>query len=220
MGYKKTILIIGLLLVILIPNPGVSQVQKEIQAKVPGGKGIPATEPDKDFQKARKSFLKKDLKSSAEAIRKGAAYLKSVGEQAEEGGKQAFLVSMQELEKLADRVEKGTITSVKELDQAFARAHHVMAQHHYLRATESWTKKETLKVGQELKAASRHLERGVKHVGGKVRNDVKPVIKDTRFLARKLIKGTGWVDAEVERGIKALGLEIDKLGEKVKAAKK
>jgi hypothetical protein len=46
------------------------------------------------------------------------------------------------------------------------------------------------------------------------------VIEDSHLLAEKLIQGAGWADTEAEKQIKALGVEIDKLGKKVKASKK
>jgi hypothetical protein len=43
------------------------------------------------------------------------------------------------------------------------------------------------------------------------------VIKNTTLFSKKLIQGTGWVNAEVEREFEALGVAIDKFGEKIKA---
>ena len=220
MRHKKMMLIIGLWILILIPGMGVSQGQKEVPAEVSGDKLVPAPEPDEDFQKARESFLKKDLKNSAEAIRRAAHYFVKLQTQAEEKREKAFFASQEALAKLADRVEKGTVKSVQELDQTFAQAAQALAQYHYLRATESWAKKETSRVGRELEAASAYLESGVKRVGGKVEHGVGTVIQDTRLLAAKLIQGGGYVNTEAEKGIKALGVEIDKLGKKVKAPKK
>ncbi len=220
MGYKKIMLIIGLWVVFMIPGVGTSQSQKETPAKVSEGKVSTAMEPEENFQKARESFLKKDLRSSAAAIRKGAAYFKSLEEQAQEKGKQTFLTSVEELENLADRVEKGTVKSVKEIDRTFARASHALAQYHYHKATESWAMKETAKTGQELEAAGAHLESAIKQAGGKAESGAGSVIQDTRLLAGKLLQGAGSVNAEVEKGIKALGVEINKLGEKVKVLKK
>jgi hypothetical protein len=219
MDYKKIVLFIGLWVAIWIPAAGASQSQKEVPGKVSEAKAI-ATRIDKEFQKARESFLKKDLNASAAAIRRGAAYLASLESQAVENREQAYLGSMEGLERLANRVEKGTVKSVKELDRQFASTFHALAQYHYQRAKESWAMKETAKTGQELKAAGAHLESAVKQAGGKAESSAGPVIQDTRLLADKLLQGVGWVNAEVEKGIKALGVEIDKLGEKVKALKK
>ena len=218
MSYKKIVLIIGLWAIIWVPAAGASQTQKEVPGVVSEAKPI-ATGLDKDLQQARESFLKKDLKASAAAIRKGAAYLKSLGEQAQEKGKQTFLTSQKEMENLADRVEKGAVKSVKEIDRIFARASHALARYHYQIAKESWAMKETARTGQELEAAGAHLESAVKQVGGKVESSAGPVIQDTRLLAGKLLQGAGWVNAEVEKGIKDLGVEIEKLGKIVKETK-
>jgi len=219
MDYKKVVLVIGLWAIIWVPAAGASQSQKEVPGVVSEAKAI-ATGLDKDFQKARESFLKKDLNASAAAIRKGAAYFKSLEQQAKEKGKQTFLTSQEELENLAGRVEKGTVKSVKEIDRTFARASHALARYHYDRAKESWAMKEASRTGQELEAAGAHLESAVKQVGGKVESSAGKVIQDTRLLAGKLLQGSGWVNTEVEKGIKDLGVEITKLGETVKALKK
>jgi len=218
MSYKKITLIIGLWAIIWVPAAGASQTQKEVPGVVSEAKPI-ATGLDKDLQQARENFLKKDLKTSAAAIRKGAAYLKSLGEQAQEKGKQTFLISQKEMENLADRVEKGAVKSVKEIDRIFARASHALARYHYQIAKESWAMKETARTGQELEAAGAHLESAVKQVGGKVESSAGPVIQGTGLLAGKLLQGAGWVNAEVEKGIKDLGVEIEKLGKIVKETK-
>jgi hypothetical protein len=220
MGYKKIMFIIGLGIVSLLPGTGVSQSPKEVPAKISEGKVGSATEPEEDFQKARESFLKKDLKASAAAIRKGAAYFMKLQTQVEEKREQTFYASQEAMSKLADRVEKGTVKSVQELDRVFAQTFHALAQYHYLKTMESWAKKETTKAGQELEAASAALARGAKQAGEKMKGKVGSVIEDSHLLAEKLIQGAGWADTEAEKQIKALGVEIDKLGKKVKASKK
>ena len=220
MSYKKIMFLIGLWVIFLVPGAGVSQTEKEAPPKTPEAKVTTAKQPESDFQKARENFLKKDFKASAEAIRRGVTYLASPEGRAEEGREKTFLASQEELRRLAERVEKGSVKSVKELNRALARGSHGLAKYHYLKATESWAKKETAKAGQELDAASTYLASGVKQAEGKVKRGVEKVIEDTHLLAEKLKQGTGWVDTEAEKGIQALGKEIDKLGKKVKAPKK
>jgi len=220
MSYKKLFPLLIFLIAVLIPGAGISQSEKQAPAKTSEGQTQKAGEPDRDFRKARQNFLKKDLMASAAEIRKGAAYLKSQADLAVEEGKQALTASANELEKLADKVGKGTVKSVKELDGAFARAHHALAKSHYLKTSESFARKEASKAGKELKAAGNHLERGLIRAGGKITTGAKSAIKESRSLAGKLIKGAGWANAEVERGVKNLGVEIEKLGEKVSPEKK
>ncbi len=173
-----------------------------------------------DFQKAHEFFLKKDMKAAASEIRKGAEVLKKEVGNATEEGKKVLTASIQELEKLANDVEKGTVKSKKKLEDAFARADHALAQHHYLKASESWVKKETKNTGNALKNAAQHLEQAAKWSGRKLEAGSSEVVKGAREVADKLIKGTKWVTEEVGKGIKDIGNEISKLAEKIKPAKK
>jgi hypothetical protein len=70
-----------------------------------------AAEPQEHFQNAHESFLKKDLQRAAEEIRKAAAFVKVEAGRATDDGKQSLLTSVRELDKLADEVERGTISS-------------------------------------------------------------------------------------------------------------
>ena len=177
-------------------------------------------EPEHQFQGAHESFLKKDWKAAASKIRKGAAFLKLEAGRAKDESKKALIASVKELEKLAAKVEKGTATSARELDNAFARAHQALGEHHYLRASKSWTKKAVSKAGHDLRAAANHLENSSAWAGHKLETGTGAVIKDARILAGKMIAGTGWVDEEVGKGIKSVGQEIEKLGKKIAPVKK
>ena len=220
MDYKRIMFFIGLGVILLIPRAAVSQSRKEVPAKASEEKGTTVTKPDQDFQKAREKFLKKDLEAAAAAIRKGAAYLESMEGRAAENRAQGYLAFNEGLERLAHRVEKGTVKSVKELDREFASTYYGLAQYHYLKATESWAKQETSDAGQELKASSTYLDGVLNHMEGKVETNVRSVNNNARLLAERLIKGAGWVNAEVEKEIKELGKEIENLGGKVKPASK
>lgn len=219
MDYKKIVLVIGLCAIIWVPAAGANQSQKEVPSVVLEAKAT-ATGLDKDFQKARESFLKKDLNASAAAIRKGAAYLASLERQALENRERAYLASMERLETLANRVEKGTVKSVKELDREFANTYHALAQYHYDRAKESWAMKEASRTGQELQAAGAQLESAIKQAGGTAESKAGPVIQETRLIARRLLQGAGYINAEVEKGVKDLGVEMVKIGETVRAIEK
>jgi len=177
-------------------------------------------EPAQQFHKARENFFKKDMKASAAEIRKGATFLKMQESRATAEGKKALKASIDELEKLANKVEKGTVPSVKELDNVFARAHHALALHHKLKASESWAKKEYKMAGHDLKAAAIHLEHALKWSGHELEAGVVKVIKDTGLLAGKLIEGIGWVPEEVGKAIEYIGTEIDKLGKMLEPTKK
>ncbi|MBS0171945.1 MAG: hypothetical protein JSR62_16475 [Nitrospira sp.] len=179
-------------------------------------------EPEEHFHRAHDAFLKKNLKKAAAEIRKGEAFLKLDAGRALEEGKTLLEDSGHELAKLAEGVEHGTISSVKRLDEAFARAHQALAHHHHLKAKASWTNKAgqaAHKVGRDLQAAAEHFDQGLIWTGHKAEAAGAKTMKDTRLLAGKLIQGTGWVPAEVGKGIEYVGEEIEKFGKKVAPAK-
>jgi serine protease Do len=74
---------------------------------------------ERHFRKARQSFLQNDSQEAASEIRRGAAEMKSEVDKATGQGKEILQASIQKLEKLADEVRKGAVSSVKKLDEAF-----------------------------------------------------------------------------------------------------
>ena len=107
--------------------------------------------------------------------------------------------------------------SSKDIQDAFAKAEHALAKHHYLRATEAWTKKSIKDAGHELHAAAVSLEHGFAWAGEKLEAGVIKVMDDSRHLAGKLIEGADWAKDEIGEAIESLGREIEKLGKTVTA---
>jgi hypothetical protein len=134
-------------------------------------------------------------------------------------GKKGLDSSIAELDKLAGDVEKGTVTSAKTLDQAFADAHYALARHHYLKAMENKTKGAGAKLGHDLKASATHLENGFKWAGHPLEAATVAVIKDTGLVAGKLINGTGFIGKETGDVIDKIGVEIEKLGKMLESKK-
>jgi len=176
--------------------------------------------PGEYFHKAKQSFLKKDYKATAEEIRKGAAFLKLQAARATTGGKALLTASADELDKLANNVEQGTVTSAKTLDDAFARAHYALAKHHYLKAMEYKAKGAATKFGHALKASAIHLERGFAWSGHEMEAATAATVKDAGLVSGKLIEGGGRVGKEAGEAVDKIGVEIEKLGKKLEPAKK
>ena len=199
-----------------------TELPKPAEAPKPAEKvaSIEEKSADYHFQKAHEFFLKKEMKSAAFEIRKGADFLKKETENSTQEGKKVLTASIQELEKLANNVEKGTVKSEKELKDAFSRAENALARHQYLKASESWVKKETKNTGNALKDAAQHLKQAAKWSGHKFEAGAAEVIKGALTAADKLIEGAKWTAEEVGKGIKDIGNEISKLGEKIKPKKK
>jgi hypothetical protein len=172
---------------------------------------VKAEEPESSFQKADEFFLKKDLKAAATEIRKGAGFLKKKVKEASKDGKEGLKASVQELEQLAKDVEKGTVTSEEKLKDAFARSYAALANHHYLKASESWAKKKTKETGQALTAAAQYLEQTARWSGRQLEAGTAEVVSYGRTVGGKLIKGAGYGAEEVGKGIKEIGRELSKL---------
>jgi hypothetical protein len=180
---------------------------------------IKAEEPESSFQKADEFFLKKDLKAAATEIRKGAGFLKRKVKEASKDGKEGLKASVQELEQLAKDVEKGTVTSGEKLKDAFARSYAALANHHYLKASESWAKKKTKDTGQALTAAAQYLEQTARWSGRQLETGTAEVVSYGRMVGSKLVKGAGYGAEEVSKGIKEIGRELSKLVNKTEPQK-
>jgi hypothetical protein len=170
---------------------------------------------EQTFQKAKQDYLDKNLVATAEQIRKGSAYIKTEAEKASVTGKEALAASARELNKLADDVEKGTVTSVKRIEESFARAYQALAVDSHTKSMEAWTRKEAAKTGTALDSATKNLERGFAWAGQKVEIITKEVMKKSEELSLKLKKKGAAMTEEVGKQLKDMGNEIEKFGKKI-----
>jgi hypothetical protein len=178
-----------------------------------------AEEPESSFHKADEFFLKKDLKAAATEIRKGAEFLKKKVKVASKDGKEGLKASVRELEQLARDVEKGTVTSEEKLKDTFARSSQALANHQYLKASESWAKKKTKETGEALTAAAQYLEQTARWSGRKLETGTVEVVNYVRTVGSKLIRGTGYGLEEVSKSIKEMGRELSAFVKKTEAQK-
>ncbi len=177
-------------------------------------------EPRADFQKAHESYLKKDFNASAAEIRKGADYLRKGAESAGTQGKKMLTASGEELDKLADSVEKGAVKSDKKLKDAFSRAERAMANNEYVKATDSWARKETKETGHALNSAAEHMEQAAEWSGRKLKAGAAKAIKEGHEVSGKLVEGTSYVPEEVGKALKNMGDAISGFGKKILPGKK
>lgn len=176
-------------------------------------------EPGYRFHRARELFLKKDAKAAAQEIRKGAFFVRmEAARGVDKVDKDVLMASVNELRKLADDVERGTVVSAKRLGEAFARAHYRLVKHHHAKAKAIRAKGENRRAGHELRAAAHHLEHGIAWSGHEAERGTLDVIKGARLVAGKLVEGTGWTVAEVGKAIDDVGTEVDKLGRRIQPA--
>lgn len=170
---------------------------------------------EQTFQKAKKDYLDKNLKSAAEQIQKASDYMKAEAEKASATGKEALTASAHELNKLSDDVKKGAVKSVKGLDDAFARAYHAMAADAHAKSMKAWAEKQSVKTGDALDSATKDLKHGLAWTGQKIEKGTKEVIRKSEELALKLKKKSSVVAEDVGKGLQKTGDEIEKFGKRV-----
>ncbi|MFZ1981877.1 MAG: hypothetical protein WAU61_11265 [Smithella sp.] len=170
---------------------------------------------EQTFQKAKQDYLQKDMDSAAGQIKKGADYMKAESLKASAKGKEALTSSARELEQLSVDVKKGTVKSVKKIEQSFARAYLAMAADRHIKSAESWSRKESEKTGEALDSSSRYLERSFAWAGQKVETHTKKAIEKSKSLSLKLKEKGNVIAKDVEKGLKDTGSEIEKLGKRI-----
>ena len=208
--FQGSIVLLSVLLIAVIwARAGSAQTQ----TTRPGEQG----ELDQLFKKARENFLRKDFKDAAADIRKGQSFVKQEADRATGEAKQTLTASAQELNKLAEELQKRTIHSVKELDEVFARTHHALAKYYQQKASESWTKREISEAGHYLKLAAAHLESALAWAGQQIEAEGAAAVEEAKRVGDKMEKGADWAASEVRKDIDALREEINKAGHKVES---
>jgi hypothetical protein len=177
-------------------------------------------EPSHHFDLARENFLKKNYQAAADQMMLGASFIKL--EMARATGDDARMLAdaVEDVAILAAQVRSGSVTSVSKLDDTFARAEQMLAYHHELMARQYWKEDNQRKAGQDLKAATRHLEHSMKFGGREAEAQSDSVIADARDLGEKLTKGTALAADKVGKAMQRLGEKIEELGKSMWPPKK
>jgi hypothetical protein len=143
------------------------------------------------FQKAHEAYSKNATEAAAE-IRKATALLKQEANNAKGEARQLLLESSKELGGLADQVQKGTVKTAQDLDNAFSRAQTALASYYQQRAQNSWTKKAISDVGQSLNAAALNLEGAWKWSKTRAEKASQAAVNSAKVVSEKIAKGSGW----------------------------
>lgn len=124
----------------------------------------------------------------------------------------ALVKNTNALKSLAADVLRGHITEPRALDEAAGRAHAALAKFHQVRAERDSAKDDAKQTARELRAATHHLERAAAWLGQSAESTVRVATADANALSAKLTVRAGYLPAEVDRGIQAIGHEIDPPG--------
>ena len=184
-----------------VTNPSMT-----LPAQSPENMGAKTSEGN--LSKARESFLQNNYKAAAEDIRKTVAYMKTQEAKASSSGKRMLTASINELDKLADNVEKGSVTSVNTLDNAFSRAKDAITSNSQMRTAESKTSQ-----------ASSGVKNGLSWTGDKLKSGFVAVAKGTGWIVGKAVEGTGWVSKKTGSAINSAGLKVEHFGKNMQPQK-
>ena len=179
-----------------------------------------ADEPSVHFDEAREAYLEKDNKEAANQIRLSVNFIRLEYYRSSGDDRQALAGSIRHLGDLAMAVEADEVPNVERIDKEFARAEQSLARHHQLKAQQYWKEDNKAGAGQDLKAASRHLEHVMKYEGKEAEAKSDTVIIEATDFGEKLTKGTAIAADKVGKAMQNLGRKIEEAGKKMWPPKK
>jgi len=177
-------------------------------------------EPSHHFDIAREYFMKKEYVESSDEIMKAAGFVKLEMARSKGDDERMLADVVERLAMLAASVRKGSTRSVDDLDDMFANTEQALAHHHDTKAQAYWKMDDRKRAGQDLKAATRHLESSLKYGGREAEVESDTVIQDAREFGDKLAKGTALAADKVGKAMQALGRKIEDAGRKMWPPKK
>lgn len=210
-------IVLGIIIALIVAISGIGALAVETKGRVtiqdakPNPKANTKATLGDSFKKARDSFVKKNTKATTVEIRKEAGFIKSISERTIDASREPLIASAKDLEALADGIEKGTVTSVKELENAFSNASKALAKYYSLKAGESLVNKDGKKVGKDLKATADYLEASFTWAGTKPDESTTAVIKKVREFAKEMAKSEKLEADETSKNIKNINAEIEKI---------
>ncbi len=168
------------------------------------------------LSEAKKDFAEKNFGEAAADINAAARILRAEGRRLISSDEALPLkVVADNLDVLARDVKGQIIKNERQLDVQMSKAAYLTSSHHRIHAAAEWTRKEYRLVGHDLLAAAYALESGAKWSGKELEKGTLGVVHGVRFVAGKLIQGTGWTSEEVGKAFDKIGQETERLGKKV-----
>ncbi len=167
-------------------------------------------QPGRDFHRAKADFTKGDDRGAARQIRIAAAIMKLEAGRHNAANKQGLLTQANALDTLADKVEKKQVSSVNDLDRAFAKADLALARHYHLMAKAAMAAGNHRSTGTWLEAAAGSISDAADWSGRKLAAGESATLKGVHDLGSKMASGATWSGDQVKNGVSYLGAEIDK----------
>lgn len=164
-----------------------------------------------ELDQAHESFVKRDFDKVAESLRSAGTKLKTAAENAPADTRQVMRTSADALDRAAVDVRAGTIASVDAMDRKLAEANAALARVHHMQAMDAWTASDARAAGRELKSAADHVDAGTKRLGHDMKKGTAEAVRDAQRVGDALVRRADVSAIDVERTMKELGREIERL---------
>lgn len=184
-------------------------------------------EPCRHFEAARDHFVAGRFPQAAANLRTSTAYLRLEAARANAAGRARLEASRRELLDVAAATERGGLQSVDTLHQVFARAHYALASHHCVKSAHRCCRPATFddqgemrRAGQDLRAASIHLDRGLRWAGTDWDEETQRMLSMSELASLKLIRQDAGPQDEAQRLIHSIHGKLESLtGRKIMLAR-
>lgn len=141
--------------------------------------------PSRRFRSTREAFIRRDWETARRDLASSAAFVRAEQSRADEPLVEPLDRLAGRLEDLSRTIGDGTVTT-SDLDNAFGRAHWLLAQHYLLVAERLRTAGDHRNVGGYLNATCHHLERAVLWSDARLSRSQTRIFDDLRGLATEL----------------------------------
>ena len=165
------------------------------------------------FQNAKKYFEDKDYDKAASELRDGAKIIKQQAAESAGESKKVLSTTVEELETLAQRVQKGAVKTGGEINESVSRAYQALADSYRSRASDSWSRKAASQAGESLEEAADYLEKAWEWSGRQIDAATNAAVRSARAVRDKIAAGKDWASEEVTQAVDGLETEISKLGQ-------
>lgn len=180
--------------------------------------------PKRHFLAARSAFTSRDYQAAANHLRQGAEILRSDAANARGDVADNLRGTAKDLDKLADKVQQGKVTSVDDLNDKFGDAYRNLADYHYQVAEESYKRnRETgvkagrdVETGTALQRATQDVEDWSEVTGRTIKSGGRTALDATKDLAGRMISGTGWAAEKTGEGLNNFGEFIRSWGRDIR----
>jgi hypothetical protein len=146
-----------------------------------------------NFPVVRHQFLRKDVRQAAYTLMlASAAVRQEVGRCRDEGMGTRLLAMESRLDQLTRQLRADDVSSVATLDDAFAAADRLLAEHHVRLAGWSWATPRAAtrtELGRDLGAAAFHFRRALRWEGGTLDETATRAVEDAERLSARLADG-------------------------------